>query len=123
MPEPSDVFPYTDPATCQPDLVVLRFTLPGDKTFRQISPDRGQWVCVGPEGLWPVFNRTRLRDATDAVVVEGENKVKARLDPAGRMGGDLFTWRRRQRQRRESRLATAGGQEGISLARFRRRRC
>jgi hypothetical protein len=72
-------YEYADPDTRAVDLVVFRLwdAARGRKTFRQATQCPGGWCLRGPEGRWPVYNRSRLRGATDVVVVEGENKVHA----------------------------------------------
>jgi hypothetical protein len=74
------VDPYTDPATGKPDYATIRIEPPGaKKEFRQAHPrPDGRWLARKPDGrLLPLFNRTRLKAATDILVVEGENCVKA----------------------------------------------
>lgn len=65
---------YTNPDTRRPDLVVFR--LESDKkSFIQATPKGEGFVKRGCEGRWPLYNRTRLRDAAEVIVAEGEKCV------------------------------------------------
>jgi hypothetical protein len=80
-------YKYTYPDSGRVDLVVLRIPEWNrdkdrlDKTFRQAHqrPD-GRWVKKKPDGLLPIYNRSRLRAADWCLVVEGEKCVHALAD-------------------------------------------
>ena len=73
---------YTNPDTGKPDMIVLRILEPTGKTFRQASPNGhdGRFVLTAPPKPWPLYNRTRVRAASEVVVVEGEKKVEVLAD-------------------------------------------
>lgn len=70
---------YCNPSTGEPELVVMRFRKPdGKKTFWQATPvGDGTFLLKSPDGLKPLYNRTRMKTATDIIVVEGEKCVHA----------------------------------------------
>lgn len=74
-------FVYSDPITRRADLVVLRMLLPnGDKTFLQATARDSGFVFGAPDGLLPIYNRTRITAAPVVVIVEGEKCVHALAD-------------------------------------------
>jgi hypothetical protein len=58
-------------------LIVLRLKKNGSKTFLQARSEVGGFVLKAPKGLLPIYNRARVRDAEDVIVVEGEKCVHA----------------------------------------------
>ena len=60
----------------------------GDKTFRQITPRDGGYVCVGPESGIPPLNLPNLDKSKLLVVCEGEKAA----DAADAMGLQATTW-------------------------------
>ncbi len=72
---------YTNPDTRQVDLLVIRYkTDPqAKKTFAQFTPNGNGWIPKGipsPQTL-PLFNRIRIKDAENIVIVEGEKCVRS----------------------------------------------
>jgi len=65
-------YPYINPTTGKPDLVVFRIQTPRGKSFRQASPVRGGWVMRAPAKPWPLYRRKEIADAPIVFVVEGE---------------------------------------------------
>lgn len=76
-----------DESTC---FYVVRFESPdgSDKTFKQISPHDGGYVCSGIEGLRPLLDVCSLNSSLPLVVVEGEKAC----DAARSMGLQATTW-------------------------------
>jgi hypothetical protein len=74
--EVQDVYPYTNPETNKVDAVVVRILKDGAKTFNQFRAVDGGFITGGPEGKKPLFNRIRLKDAQEVLLVEGEKVVK-----------------------------------------------
>lgn len=73
-----NVFRYADPDSQRVDLAVFRIRTPeGKKTFIQASPQGAGFVLKAPPKPWPLYNRTRLREASEVIVVEGEKCVHA----------------------------------------------
>lgn len=73
---------YTDPQTCRPDLVVVRF-IPRDrdrKQFWQARPHGDGFALEAPPKPWPLYNRSRVAEADIVVVTEGEKCVHALHD-------------------------------------------
>jgi len=70
-------YTYTNPATQQPDLAVIRYRAEGRKSFWQVSPRPDGWVLKRPEGLLPLYNRIAMQSAAVVLVVEGEKCVHA----------------------------------------------
>jgi KaiC/GvpD/RAD55 family RecA-like ATPase/5S rRNA maturation endonuclease (ribonuclease M5) len=70
-------YPYTNPDTGNIDLVVFRLEVEGAKSFLQGSQVGNSFVLKKPAGKYPLFNRTRVRDSAEVVVVEGEKAAKA----------------------------------------------
>ena len=71
-----DTYPYTNPDTRAVDMAVFRLRdAEGKKSFRQASPSGNGFILKAPAKPWPLYNRARLRTATDVVVVEGEKDV------------------------------------------------
>lgn len=66
------------------DLAVIRWreTAEGAKRFFQAHHTERGWVPKAPEKPWPLYNRTRVRDAQEVVFCEGEKCV----DALGRLG-------------------------------------
>lgn len=73
-------FQYTNPDTGKPDLIVLRFLRDGGKSFWQVTPNCTGYYLKSPPKPWPIYNRTRLKDAGQVIVVEGEKCVHALHD-------------------------------------------
>ena len=72
----TDHFAYTDPDTRRVDLLVVRIEEPGaGKRFLQAKPYEDGFTFGKPEGLLPIYNRSRIRLAESVVVVEGERVV------------------------------------------------
>lgn len=71
----SATFAYTNPDTREPEMLVFRIELSGGKRFLQGRPDGNGFVLEAPPKPWPIYNRTRIRVATDIIVVEGEKCV------------------------------------------------
>ncbi|MDY0355869.1 MAG: AAA family ATPase [Sedimentisphaerales bacterium] len=63
----------------RPDMIVFRLRTPEGKSFRQASPApyKPGWVLRAPKKPWPLYNRSAILDAKDAIVVEGEKCVEA----------------------------------------------
>lgn len=74
------VYKYTNPETRLVDLAVIRYQPNGHKKFAQCSPNGKGWLKARPEGLLPLYNRSRLRRADSVIVVEGEKAVHALAD-------------------------------------------
>lgn len=71
-------YAYTHPDTGRVDLAVLKIMPPGGKKeFRQCHETDAGWVMKKPKGLQPIYNRTRIRQAKEVIVVEGEKCVHA----------------------------------------------
>lgn len=68
-------FFYTNPATKQPELIVLRIENESGKTFRQLHPVEGGFVAARPKGKLPLYNRARMQNSQTVVVCEGEKCV------------------------------------------------
>lgn len=77
LPNVEATYSYTDPDTRQPSMFVVRYVAAGRKHFAQAHPVDGGVVAKAPPKPWPIYNRTRLRGATDVVVCEGEKCVHA----------------------------------------------
>jgi hypothetical protein len=73
-------YTYTHPDTGRPDLVVLRIREGDDKRFLQARLQGDGFVMLAPPKPWPLYNRTRVRDADTVVVCEGEKCVHALTD-------------------------------------------
>lgn len=72
----TDHFAYTDPDTRRVDLLVVRIEEPGaGKRFLQAKPYEEGFTFGKPDGLLPIYNRSRIRLAESVVVVEGERVV------------------------------------------------
>lgn len=80
IPNVESVFRYTNPDTNKIDLVVIRHIVDGKKSFKQAHPVGDLFTWGKPEGLWPLYNRARLRLCKVVVVVEGEKAVHALHD-------------------------------------------
>jgi hypothetical protein len=74
------VYTYSNPDTFAPELVILRLKQPTGKTFLQARPEQGGYILKAPSGQLPIYNRARVRDAEEVVVVEGEKCVHALFD-------------------------------------------
>lgn len=68
---------YTNPETGAVDMLVLRCMTPDGKTFRQARPQSGGYIQQAPPKLWPLYNRSRMKNADTAVICEGETCVEA----------------------------------------------
>lgn len=77
FPNIEQVYKYSDPDTREIDLVVVRYSVEGRKSFAQLSQHGGGWVHRAPQTKLPLYNRTRVRDAKSVIVVEGEKAVHA----------------------------------------------
>lgn len=95
---------YTDPVTNRRDMIVYRLMMPsGKKEFRQISPNGSpdRFVMKAPPKPLPLYNRTRIQNAKEVIVVEGEKCVhslqKARIvgttSPGGAQNAVSADWR------------------------------
>jgi len=72
------VHTYTNPDTQRADLVIVRCRDgEGAKTFQQYKPTVGGFCIGAPPKPWPIYNRTRVKDAKEIVFVEGEKCVEA----------------------------------------------
>jgi KaiC/GvpD/RAD55 family RecA-like ATPase len=71
---------YTHPETHAPEMVIIRYRLEDGKHFAQCRPVPGGFVCERPAEPLPLYNRARVRDAKDVLVVEGEKCVHALHD-------------------------------------------
>jgi len=93
-------FFYTNPDTNNHDLVVLRMTVGGKKSFRQLHAVKNGYVIGAPPKPWPLYNRTRVRDSGLVIVVEGEKcvhslhkiNVVATTSPAGAGKAEYADW-------------------------------
>lgn len=79
-PDVEKVYKYTNPATLQIELAVIRYWIEGRKAFAQCSPNGQGWLKQRPEGKLPLYNRKRLNEAETVIVVEGEKAVHALYD-------------------------------------------
>lgn len=71
--------PYTDPRTCEPDFGVVRYRKPNDpkKYFAQMHKNGdGGWHMSAPK-VKPLFNRFRIAECENILIVEGEKCVRA----------------------------------------------
>ena len=68
---------YTNPATGNHDLVTLRLEQGEEKTFRQAHQTPNGYVMRAGPDPQPLFNRGRIKDATECWIVEGEKCVRA----------------------------------------------
>lgn len=71
------VYKYTNPDTGQADMIVLRSRTDTGKTFRQARPVKGGFEMKAPPKPWPIYNRTRIKQADTVVLIEGEKCVHA----------------------------------------------
>jgi hypothetical protein len=73
-----EINPYTDPVTGNIDLLTIRYLERGGqrKSFVQAHQTDKGFVKKRPNGLTPLFNRTRLLDADYVIYVEGEKAVR-----------------------------------------------
>lgn len=68
---------------CNPDSLVIEHIIfrvrgsNGKKKILQAMPTEAGFVFGAPSEPRPIFNRSRIRDVQNVVIVEGENKVKA----------------------------------------------
>jgi hypothetical protein len=80
--EVEEINPYTNPENGNIDLVTIRYLERGKdkKSFCQgYQTDKG-FVKRRPQGLTPLFNRTRLVEADTVIYVEGEKAVRFLTD-------------------------------------------
>ncbi len=94
---------YQAPMSGTVDLVVFRLE-PGAngrrKDFRQVSKRGSRWVMKAPEGLLPIYNRSRIAGEDEVFVVEGEKCVHAMHEigfvattsPAGAGKAHMANW-------------------------------
>ncbi len=68
---------YCNLETGAPELVVLRIREVDGKTFWQLKPVPDGFQFGAPGKPWPIYNRARVRDADEVIVVEGEKCVHA----------------------------------------------
>ena len=73
-------FEYRDPVTKKLDMLVLRQKTAKGKTFWQAHDTGNGIVLQAPPKPWPLYNRARVKAATEVVVVEGEKCVHALHD-------------------------------------------
>jgi len=102
MDVPATRYIYTDPDSGLMDLIVLRFDPPGKrKTFRQCHQRAdGKFEPTKKHGLSPIYNRSRVRNADEIYVVEGEKCVHAMhsvgvvatTSPGGSSASDKADW-------------------------------
>lgn len=75
------IYRYTNPDTRALDVAVIRMRMKdGSKQISQVTPFKDGFVMAGPRGprgTWPIYNRSRVRQADEVIVVEGENVVHA----------------------------------------------
>lgn len=73
-----EVNKYTDPETGNCDLITIRYYERGDgkKNFLQCHQTPSGFVKKRPKGKLPIFNRLRVKDAEQVIVVEGEACVR-----------------------------------------------
>lgn len=91
---------YTNPTTGEADLVVVRYTKDGKKTFLPCHRVEGGFAKGAPPKPWPIYNRSRVATAEMVVVVEGEKCVHALTDvgvvattnPSGAGKADHADW-------------------------------
>ena len=77
FPNVEQIFKYTDPDSRTIDLAVVRYSVEGKKRFAQCSPFEGGWIHKAPQTKLPLYNRTRVKQVRQVVVVEGEKAVHA----------------------------------------------
>lgn len=76
IPDIRHVYQYTNPDNREVELVVFRCEqADGSKRFIQARPEGGGVVLEAPSKPWPLYNRTRVRNAGQVVFVEGEKCV------------------------------------------------
>jgi len=93
---------YANPLTRKTDLIVIRWWSKKDdrKKFIQCGPVPGGFSMKKPEGLAPLYNRLRVREADEVLVVEGEKCVErltkigivATTSPGGAAGAKYADW-------------------------------
>lgn len=91
---------YTNPTSGEPDLVVVRYTKDGKKSFLPCHRVEGGFAKGAPPKPWPIYNRSRVAAAETVVVVEGEKCVHALTDvgivattnPSGAGKADHADW-------------------------------
>ncbi len=66
---------YTSNVTGSVDMAVLRCIRDGKKSFIQCHEANGKWTMTAPEGPLPIYNRSRIVNCEQVVVVEGEKDV------------------------------------------------
>ena len=74
-----EINPYTNPDNGNVDLLVIRYLPRGGekKVFLQAYQTEKGFIKKRPDGLLPLFNRSRIQDAGMVVFVEGEKCVRA----------------------------------------------
>ena len=74
-------YKYTSPETNIVSFIVVRYELQGkSKSFGQFSPTDGGGFKSGGLQVYPIYNRSRIRQSSQVVVVEGEKCVHALHD-------------------------------------------
>lgn len=67
---------YTDPETNEANFYTLRIRQGDRKTFRQVSKTSEGWHWKAPDGKAPLFNRKRIAESPNILIVEGEKCVR-----------------------------------------------
>ncbi len=70
------VYEYCNPATLAIELIVFRLESEKNKRFLQAMPVQDGFIFSAPE-VRPIYNRARILEAQNIVIVEGEKKVHA----------------------------------------------
>lgn len=70
-------FEYTDPDTGRIDYISVRFRGDNGKDIRMAGPAGDGFAWGAPPKPWPIYNRGRVRGASQVVIVEGEPCVHA----------------------------------------------
>jgi hypothetical protein len=74
----STIYRYTDPANAEKiDMAVVRLDSHDGKHFLQARPVPGGFIAEAPPKPWPLYNRKRVAEAKQVIVVEGEKCVHA----------------------------------------------
>ena len=101
-PSLQDCYRYTNPSTKAVEMLVVRYLLPdGRKKFSQWRPcEGGGFEEKRPIGKLPLYNRARLADCLEPIIVEGEKCVHslhslgiiATTSPGGAANGAHADW-------------------------------
>lgn len=100
LPGDKKVFNYFNPEIESIELVVIRQDSQGKKTFKQMVPCPGGFKYGGVKGKKPIYNRMRIMNSDEVVVVEGEKCVHAlhelgivaTTSPGGASNGKNADW-------------------------------